>query len=74
MGLYFVFKHVLILSTSHDLGCPHSCKTGQKVPCMAPFCPQILTGALHQHTVICLPIHDDTDDEFRFNMAGVDMR
>ena len=38
--------YVLILSTSHDTWCPHSCMTAQKVPYPAPLCPQILAGAL----------------------------
>ena len=32
--------------TLHDAWCPHSCMTVQKVPCLAPLCPEILAGAL----------------------------
>ena len=49
-GLHFVM--VLILSTSHDTWCPHSCITVQKVPYPAPLCPQILAGALFRSQLI----------------------
>ena len=39
----YILFHVLILSTSHDTWCPHSCITA---PYMVPLCPQILAGAL----------------------------
>ena len=39
---HYILQHILILSTSHDTWCPHSCMTMQK----APVCPQILAGTL----------------------------
>ena len=37
----YILYHVLILSISQDTYSPHSCMTVQKVPYLAPLCPQI---------------------------------
>ena len=42
----YILYHGLILSILHDICSPHSCMTVQKVPYLAPLCPQILAGAL----------------------------
>ena len=44
----YILSNVLILSTSHDTWCPHSCMTAQKVSYPVPLGPKILAGALQQ--------------------------
>ena len=51
---YLLWNGIIFCNMSHDTWCPHSSMTTQKVPYLAPFCPQILAGALCQSMLIQL--------------------